>query len=109
MRYLDGGDLRSFGLRIGDEELLRQEMTIRFQIAAAEVQCLALDEILHRIGCYQPGVITGCVSRPKCVAVDQHFDVCGKDGTNSLWLIPAAMKPVDSYITLAVIIPFRAA
>ena len=82
------------GLRISVEELRRQEIAIRFQIVSGEIHRFALDEILHRIGGDQSGVIAGGVGRPESVAVNQDLDVRAEDGVLARRLLPVR-DPAD--------------
>src|SRR6516225_5538563 len=50
-------------------QLFRKKAAIRFQIASAEIERLSLDEIFHRIGGNEAGVVTLGVRRPKGVAI----------------------------------------
>ena len=79
VRDLDRGNLHALHLRISGQELRSQEAATIFQVRALVIQHLALDEILHRIGGDQAGVVARGVSRPEGIAIDQHRDVRAED------------------------------
>ena len=104
-----GADLRAFHVRVGLQKPAGEKPAVRFQVVAREVQRLALDEILHRIGGDQARIVAGFVSGPECVPVDQQGHVGAKDRQRAGWRAPVAIQAVGDDVRLAVVVPFLTA
>ena len=102
-------NLRAFHLRIRFAETSRRESGNRIPDRPRVIHGLALNEILHRIGGDQAGVVAGGVGGPERVAIDQHLDVRAEHRA----LPSRASRRRDSagmhHIAFAVITPFPSA
>ena len=104
-----GRNLQPFHLRVEAQELRREEAAVVLQVGSREVKCLALDEVLHRIGGDEAGIVAGGVGGPERVAVEQHQDVRAEYRAPAGGRDAVAVQAVDDDVALAVIIALPAA
>ena len=108
VRHIHGRHLQALHLGIAREERLGKKQAIPFEIVAIEVEGLALDEVLHRVGRDEVGIVAGRVGRPERVSIEEHRHVRGKDGAGSLRNAPIAMQAIRRHIGLAVVVALPA-
>ena len=107
--HLDGRHLDALDLRVAREERLGEEQAVGLQVVASKRHRLALDEVLHRVGGDQPGVVARRVRRPEGVAVDQHLHGGAEHGAGAVGRPAVALQAIRRDVALAVVVPLPAA
>lgn len=106
---LDGRKLRALRLRVFLEERRGQERAVVGEIVAIVVHRLALDEVLHRVGRDQAGVVACRVGFPECSAVDEHRHARAEDRALTGRGLTIAVQAIDNDVALAVVMLLPAA
>ena len=100
-------DLQPLDLRVLFKKLVAEKPAIPLQVVPVEIHRLALDEVLHRVGGDEAGVVSVSVRLPEGVAVQQHQHV-GAENRALPWVPAIPVEPVDDDVALAVVVAFWA-
>ena len=107
VRDLGCRHLQPFDLRILREKRVAEKPAVCFEIVAAEIHRLPLDEIFHRVGRDEAAVVAFRVGLPEGIAVQEQQHVRTEHRAATGRGRAVAVEAIRNDITLTVVVAFR--